>query len=113
MLFVFFSGESYDYMGSQRFLYDMENGEFPLPAEEAGDLLPQIRPENISLFIEFSQLSHSGGVYAHILENTEVSFVRLSTNSRPIRSDYVLTNACLHGNTNVIGVALLFLSNQL
>lgn len=69
VLFVFFSGESYDYMGSQRFLYDMENGDFPLPAEEAGDLLPQIRPENISLFVEFSQLSHSGGVYAHILEN--------------------------------------------
>lgn len=73
VLFVFFSGESYDYMGSQRFLYDMENGEFPVPVEEAGDLLPQIRPENISLFIEFSQLSHSDGVYAHVLEdNAEV-----------------------------------------
>lgn len=74
VLFVFFSGESYDYMGSQRLLYDMENGEFPVSAEEASDVIPQIRPENISLFIEFSQLSHKGGVFAHILENnTEIS----------------------------------------
>lgn len=75
VLFVFFSGESYDYMGSQRLLYDMENGEFPISADEASDVIPHIRPENTSLFVEFSQLSHSDGIYAHILQNTsEVSF---------------------------------------
>lgn len=67
VLFVFFSGETYDYMGSQRFLYDMENGEFPVPAS---DVIPEIRPDNISLFIEFNQLSYGNGVFAHILENT-------------------------------------------
>lgn len=66
VLFIFFNGETYDYMGSQRLLYDMENGDFPMHSD---DFVPQIRPENISLFVEFSQLSHSDSIYAHVLQN--------------------------------------------
>lgn len=96
VLFVFFSGESYDYLGSQRFLYDMENDEFPVDAANAGDLIPQIRPENISLFIEFSQLSHSGGVYAHVLENNS----QVSMKKKSLQLVVSLTQSCLQNKTS-------------
>lgn len=61
-------------MGSQRLLYDMENHKFPIPFDEKDGMELTITPDDISLFIEFSQLSHSGGVFAHILEdNAEVN----------------------------------------
>lgn len=86
ILFFLLNGETYDYMGSQRLLYDMEASIFPTNIEDSHDSsLLSIRPENISLFIELSQLSHKEAVYAHVLENTVeiASFIdKLKTNTK-------------------------------
>lgn len=72
VLFFLLTGESYDYIGSQRILYDMENGAFPLGPGDRKDLnVAALRPENISLIVELSQLSHQGPIYAHVLENSQ------------------------------------------
>lgn len=52
VLFILFNGESYDYIGSQRLVYDMENGDFP-------SLSTQTQPihlKNITLFIDIGSL---------------------------------------------------------
>ncbi|KAJ8921173.1 hypothetical protein NQ315_013645 [Exocentrus adspersus] len=76
VLFILFNGETYDYLGSQRMLYDMENGNFPVKGlSDDNNILPVIRPENISLFIELSQLGNSkdNNLYVHYLKsNAEV-----------------------------------------
>lgn len=52
ILFMFFNGEAYDYIGSQRFVYDMEHGEFPSPSSQT----QPIRMENIKFFIDIGSL---------------------------------------------------------
>ncbi|CAH1153337.1 unnamed protein product [Phaedon cochleariae] len=59
ILFILFNGETYDYIGSQRMLFDMLKGYFPLKGAAEDNILPVIRPENVSLFIEVSQLGNS------------------------------------------------------
>lgn len=50
----------------------MENGDFPFDADILKkEKIRQIRPENISLFIELSQLSHNPKVVTHIYEESE------------------------------------------
>ncbi|MEJ1270370.1 nicastrin [Cricetulus griseus] len=44
VMFVFFQGETFDYIGSSRMVYDMENGKFP------------VRLENIDSFVELGQV---------------------------------------------------------
>ncbi|XP_055613286.1 nicastrin [Uranotaenia lowii] len=51
VLFVFFNGESYDYIGSQRFVYDLQNGLFP-----KGGLANPISLENIDLMIDIGTI---------------------------------------------------------
>ncbi|KAL1502773.1 hypothetical protein ABEB36_007871 [Hypothenemus hampei] len=70
VLFVLFNGETYDYIGSQRLLYDMERGEFPTTLSINNDILPSIHLDNITLFIELSQLSLGNQIYTHVLNNT-------------------------------------------
>ncbi|CAH1118578.1 unnamed protein product [Phaedon cochleariae] len=76
VLFILFNGESYDYIGSQRILYDMLKGDFPM---KNSDVLPKIHPDNVSLFIELSQLGNSK-------ENQ--LFVHYWNESKEIRSFY-------------------------
>nr|KAF6397392.1 nicastrin [Rousettus aegyptiacus] len=45
VMFVFFQGETFDYIGSSRMVYDMEKGKFP------------IRLENIDSFVELKQVA--------------------------------------------------------
>lgn len=52
ILFMFFNGEAYDYIGSQRFVYDMERGDFPATASQT----QPIRWENIEFFIDIGSL---------------------------------------------------------
>lgn len=67
VLFVLFNGESYDYIGSQRFLYDMEQGQFPSYFKKDKDFpVKPIRPEDIHLFIELSQLGQTKGQNVHV-----------------------------------------------
>ncbi|KAL5020567.1 hypothetical protein ScPMuIL_003459 [Solemya velum] len=53
IVFVFFNGEAFDYIGSSRMIYDMEHNSFP-PNTAAQNL----NWNNISHFIEVSQLGH-------------------------------------------------------
>ncbi|CAH0548545.1 unnamed protein product [Brassicogethes aeneus] len=72
VLFLLFNGETYDYIGSQRMLYDMKNGNFPVKNENGeNDFLPVIRPEQISLFIEISPIKSSKNLYVHHLKDNE------------------------------------------
>ncbi|XP_053682421.1 nicastrin [Sabethes cyaneus] len=52
VLFVFFNGESYDYIGSQRFVYDLQKGAFPTK----GGLSNPISLNNIDLMIDFGTM---------------------------------------------------------
>uniref|UniRef100_V5GWG1 Nicastrin n=1 Tax=Anoplophora glabripennis TaxID=217634 RepID=V5GWG1_ANOGL len=71
VLFILFNGETFDYIGSQRMVYDMERGNFPIKGlEDNNNILPIIRPENISLFIELSQLGNSRDLFVHYLKPT-------------------------------------------
>nr|XP_033779025.1 nicastrin isoform X2 [Geotrypetes seraphini] len=45
VMFVFFQGEAFDYIGSSRMVYDMENGKFPIGLE------------NIDAFLELNQVA--------------------------------------------------------
>ncbi|KAJ8967043.1 hypothetical protein NQ314_003160 [Rhamnusium bicolor] len=88
VLFVLFNGETYDYIGSQRLLYDMQRGDFPVKGlGDNNDILPIIRPEDIGLFIELSQLGNSkdeNNLFVHYLkDNAEVIkfYHKLSSNN--------------------------------
>lgn len=50
VLFMLFNGEAYDYIGSQRFVYDLINNEFPADAKTP------IRMEDIKLLIDLGSL---------------------------------------------------------
>ncbi|KAL3270672.1 hypothetical protein HHI36_021200 [Cryptolaemus montrouzieri] len=67
VLFILFNGESFDYLGSQRIVYDMERGNFPVETENGTSVfLPVIKAKDITLFIELSQLSRGDGhVFIH------------------------------------------------
>lgn len=58
VLFILFNGEAYDYIGSGRIVYDMEQGQFPYK-EEA------VKLENIALFVELSQLMNNESIVYH------------------------------------------------
>ncbi|XP_037030857.1 nicastrin isoform X1 [Bradysia coprophila] len=52
VLFVLFNGESYDFIGSQRFVYDVNNGHFPSKAHGTHE----IGMENIAMMIDIGSL---------------------------------------------------------
>lgn len=52
VLFLFFNGESYDYIGSQRFVYDLQKGAFPTKSS----LQNPISMENIDLMIDLGTM---------------------------------------------------------
>ncbi|CAH1382480.1 hypothetical protein MTP99_006451 [Tenebrio molitor] len=81
VLFVVFNGETYDYIGSQRFVYELLKGNFPSKSKEH---LPAITIEDIDLFVELSQLNKTETVVAHYLSGSKPKdFVfKLSTNAR-------------------------------
>lgn len=66
ILFVIFNGESYDYIGSQRFVYDLENLDFPLPST----LTAPISFENIELMIDIGVLDEISTINVHSLNTS-------------------------------------------
>lgn len=52
VLFALFNGETYDYIGSQRMVYDMERGDFPFKRQQTR----QIRLSNIDLLVDIGTL---------------------------------------------------------
>lgn len=59
VVFALLNGESYDYIGSQRLVWDIKKGRFPtLPLEP-------LRMEDIEVVIELGQLAIASSLYAH------------------------------------------------
>ncbi|XP_053946908.1 nicastrin isoform X1 [Anastrepha ludens] len=67
ILFVIFNGESYDYIGSQRLVYDMENLEFPLSSTQTAP----ISFENVELMIDIGSLDDISTINVHALNATD------------------------------------------
>lgn len=69
-----FNGETYDYIGSQRMLYDMLNGSFPVEGLEPNNsILPLIKPDDIKFYIEISQLGNDREqIYIHYLKEQNI-----------------------------------------
>lgn len=63
VLFMLFNGETYDYIGSQRFVYDIGEGAFPSPSSQT----EPIHRENIKLFIDIGSLDDPNAttIYQH------------------------------------------------
>ncbi|CAG9770381.1 unnamed protein product [Ceutorhynchus assimilis] len=117
VLFILFNGETYDYIGSQRLLYDMERGHFPTDLPINNDILPTIYPENITLFIELSQLAPGRATYAHYIANSELinKFVQslsennpsnLPVNSVPNSLPPSSLHTFIRGNSSIKGLVL-------
>jgi hypothetical protein len=61
VLFMLLNGESYDYIGSSRVVWDMQHGVFPMkPSSSAKVDPPPLSLQNIALFIELGQISTLG-----------------------------------------------------
>jgi len=57
ILFAFFNGESFDYIGSSRAAFDMVRGEFPMAwNSKLEKQWPNIKPESIKLILEIGEL---------------------------------------------------------
>lgn len=65
ILFILFNGESYDYIGSQRFVYDMEKGDFPAASTQT----QPIKLENIKLLIDIGSLDNLSSVSIYQKQN--------------------------------------------
>lgn len=63
IIFFFFNGESYDYIGSQRLVYDIQNGYFPSKMTNT----KPIRMDQIKFFVDISSLDNMNlfGVYRY------------------------------------------------
>ncbi|KAK4878728.1 hypothetical protein RN001_011234 [Aquatica leii] len=82
VLFALFNGESYDYIGSQRMVYDMSRGDFPVKYEaDAKNPVPTIDLTDISLFVELSHLSKSGEIFLHSLDKSNTFYDVLKKHS--------------------------------
>ncbi|XP_033163062.1 nicastrin isoform X1 [Drosophila mauritiana] len=69
VLFVTFNGESYDYIGSQRFVYDMEKLQFP--TESTGT--PPIAFDNIEFMLDIGTLDDISNIKLHALNGTTLA----------------------------------------
>ncbi|XP_066955475.1 nicastrin [Macrobrachium rosenbergii] len=57
IMFILYQGETWDYIGSSRMVWDMEKGEFPFQRQEdMSDQMSQINFTHIDYFIEISQV---------------------------------------------------------
>lgn len=73
VLFLLLAGESYDYIGSSRIVFDMKQGTFPVKPDPAVAQPPPIGLQHIGPFIELSQLNKPAEgqpLYVHRLEDS-------------------------------------------
>ncbi|XP_017031604.1 nicastrin isoform X2 [Drosophila kikkawai] len=69
ILFVTFNGESYDYIGSQRFVYDMERLEFPPESAHS----PPIAFDNIDFMLDIGTLDDIANIKLHALRGSDLA----------------------------------------
>lgn len=96
VLFVLFNGESYDYIGSQRFVYDMNKGVFP-PVKSRRH---PIRAESIRLHIDLGNLDDLSHV--NVYHNREFGQVRIMSFLNSTNIKYFFN--FLQGHSTVIVV---------
>ncbi|XP_059179733.1 nicastrin-like isoform X2 [Physella acuta] len=67
IMFTFFQGESFDYIGSSRVVYDMEQGVFPQAESKDKTYLSNISLEHINQIVEINQVGYrdGGSLWAH------------------------------------------------
>lgn len=65
VLFLIFNGESYDYIGSQKLIYDMEKGLFPPTVTSTRAITLQ----NINLFIDIGSLDDTSSISVYRYQN--------------------------------------------
>uniref|UniRef100_T1JAP2 Nicastrin n=1 Tax=Strigamia maritima TaxID=126957 RepID=T1JAP2_STRMM len=83
VMFSLLNGESFDYIGSSRMVYDMEKDNFPVPLDsDVRDQPALFKLENIAHFIEMNQLSQMGPN-----ETIFLHFDPLSTSHESISKD--------------------------
>lgn len=84
-MFALFNGETYDYMGSQRFVYDIQTNAFPMERnDEIKHQVPLVSLSDIKLVVDLGQLSLDSkrNVVLHQVEyetnkNNEVNIIRV------------------------------------
>ncbi|KAI8480669.1 hypothetical protein Bbelb_416180 [Branchiostoma belcheri] len=67
VMFVFFQGESFDYIGSSRMVYDMKRGQFPEKLDDEVLQPSLVNTTNIQYYLEVSQVGlwEQSGLWAH------------------------------------------------
>ncbi|XP_017774450.1 PREDICTED: nicastrin [Nicrophorus vespilloides] len=73
VIFVLFNGESYDYIGSQRIVYDMSLDRYPVHGftTSNNETVSNINLKDIALYIEISQISQVDQMYIHYKKDSE------------------------------------------
>ncbi|XP_055852764.1 nicastrin isoform X2 [Episyrphus balteatus] len=69
ILFVVFNGETYDYIGSQRFVYDIQNKAFPTRSTRTNP----IDFDNIALMIDIGALDEMNEINLHSRQNIQLA----------------------------------------
>ncbi|XP_067053830.1 nicastrin-like isoform X1 [Acropora muricata] len=103
IVFIFFQGESWDYIGSSRMVYDMEHNDFPSDDQtwKVGNKSKEsfkMKTSNIKYFIELNQLGlldDEGSLWAHSDPGTSTTTARqvkdIITTLSNTSSDFNLT----------------------
>lgn len=69
IFFVLFNGESYDYIGSQRFVYDIMNDKFPMERDEnIKNQVPLLSLSDIKLIVELGQFNLKKELFTHHIQ---------------------------------------------
>uniref|UniRef100_A0A0A9X3V9 Nicastrin n=1 Tax=Lygus hesperus TaxID=30085 RepID=A0A0A9X3V9_LYGHE len=113
LMFILLNGESFDFIGSQRIVYDMEQGSFMTPNHK-------ITLEDIGMVIELSQLGPGKTFYVHrtadkyaedfsnslitLSKSTSVEFKQSSL--QPNQLPPVSLNTFLSANSNISGIVV-------
>lgn len=77
VIFVLLNGESYDYIGSSRIIYDMQQGAFPNREDPNYVTSPLLKLENIGVIIELDQITNRN-VFSHSRSEAQSPMVKLN-----------------------------------
>ena len=72
-MFVLLNGESYDYIGSSRLIYDMEHDVFPYKIEPDVPMQsPLLKLKNIGMVVALDQLTDLN-IYYHVHDDSKLT----------------------------------------
>jgi nicastrin len=88
IMFMFFQGESWDYIGSSRMVYDVINGKFPYQLDTTKEQPPILNLSDVMSVIELSQV----GIQKDIDDPTYYIHQNNFNNVVPLLNEYSLKN---------------------